>query len=373
MNTTTPTPPRAAVPERMRLACTRSLRWLHKNLFNTWYNTLLSLLVLWLAWVTLPPLLRWAFLDAVWTIAPVKRESCVGATGACWAFIRDLWSLFIVGTYPYEERWRAYSALILVSVLWGLIFVPRARASRIYWIALFAAPVPVLVLVHGGIGIFSLEKVSTNLWGGLLVTVMLCIGVALFSPLGVLLALGRRSNMPMVRALCVMYIELIRGVPLITVLFMASALFPLFFPTGFEPDRLTRALIGLILFSAAYFAEVIRGGLQAIPHGQEEAAAAMGFSYWQTTGLIILPQTLRIVIPPLINTFIGLFKDTSLVTVIGMFDLLAIAALSTANPSWFGKIIEAYVFIALIYWSIFHTMGRYSSYLERRFQTTQKA
>ena len=341
--------------------------WLRHNLFNSWLNSLLTVVAVYIIATTLFSIIQWGIIDAAFGTTP---ESCKTVDGACWSFIYDMWALFIVGTYPFELRWRPFLAFIIIILL-GLmtLYRPLRHWNGIYVIWIVAGLV-CMVLIQGW-PLF--EKVETTMWGGLLLTIILSVaGILLSFPIGVLLALGRRSRtMPIIRALCVGYIELIRGVPLITVLFMSSVMLPLFFPSGFDLDKVLRAQIGIILFSAAYVAEVVRGGLQALPKGQEEAAMAVGLKYWQMMVFIILPQALRIVIPPLVSTFISLLKDTSLVSIIGLFDMLGIVAFTTANPQWLGKIVEAYVFIGAIYWVICFSMSRYSLNLEKRFKTGQ--
>ncbi|WP_159709750.1 amino acid ABC transporter permease, partial [Geminicoccus flavidas] len=236
---------------------------------------------------------------------------------------------------------------------------------------LIVLPIVASLILEGGWG--GLQLVETNLWGGLFLTLLISfVGIAASLPIGILLALGRRSNMPIIKALCVTLIEIVRGVPLITVLFMASVMLPLFFPPGWSIDKLARALIGVSIFSGAYMAEVIRGGLQAIPKGQYEAAEAMGLSYWQSMGLIILPQALRLVIPGIVNTFIGLFKDTSLVLIMGLYDLLGIARMIVASPEWLGRSIETYVAAGFGFWIFCYAMSRYSQRLERKLHTGHK-
>ena len=353
-------------PPRLSIGVTG---WVRQNLFNTWYNSLLTVGSLWLIYKSVRAFLGWAVVDAAIGLTP---QTCQAAEGACWSFIAKMWPLFAVGTYPFEERWRPYLAFVMLALLGGGLFFRKIRASRIYRLLWLLLPVAFFMIIRG-VGFLSMPVVDTSLWGGFLLTLILSsVGIAVSFPFGILLALGRRSrSMPVVRALCVGYIELIRGVPLITILFMASVMIPLFFPSGFDLDKVLRAQIGIILFAAAYIAEVVRGGLQALSRGQEEAAASLGLNYWQQMTFIIMPQALRIMIPNLVGTCISLFKDTSLVTIIGLFDLLAIAALATANPIWLGKIIEAYVFIAVIYWTFCFSMSRYSQYLERKFETGQ--
>ncbi|MBI4082455.1 MAG: amino acid ABC transporter permease [Candidatus Lambdaproteobacteria bacterium] len=339
--------------------------WARRNLFRTWYDTLLTLCFGWLFYRIVAGLIGWGIVQAGFGTTP---KACAGSQGACWAFIGDLWPLFFVGAYPHDARWRPALALLLVVAL-GLLTLWRRTRTRWLLACWLLAPLPILALI-GGSATLGLAAVDSGLWGGLMLTLLLAVvGIVFGFPLGVVLALGRRSRLPVIRALSVGYIELIRGVPLITVLFMASIMLPLFFPSGFNPDKVLRAMIGITLFYAAYMAEVVRGGLQGLARGQEEAAAALGLTYWQTTAFIVLPQALRIVIPPMVGTFIALLKDTSLVAIVGLFDLLGIARTATANPNWLGRIVEAYVFAGIIYWVLCFSMSQASRRLELRFQT----
>ena len=336
--------------------------WLRANLFGSVFNTILTLIALYFLAVVIPPLVRWAFVDAVWS-AP-NGQACRGA-GACWAFIGEKLRFILFGRFPYDQQWRPlgvvviFVAMILASCdrrLWG-------RRLMLLWLGGFIAAG---VLMWGGI--LGMRYVETGLWSGLPLTLILAVvGLPFALPVAILLALGRRSRLPAVRAVSVAYIELVRGVPLITVLFMASVVLPLFLPSGVTIDKLLRAGIAFVLFAAAYIAEVIRGGLQAIPRGQIEAADALGLGYWQRTRLIVLPQALAMVIPPLVNNFIGGFKNTSLVIIIGLFDLLNTAKTALSDPNWQGFAAESYVFVAMIYWSFCFFMSRYSQMLEREF------
>jgi len=348
--------------ERPRPVTSGPIAWLRANLFNSIPNTVLTLAALYLLAVTIPPVIRWAFFDAIWRAD--SGRACRGA-GACWAFIGEKLRFILFGRFPYEEDWRPllvmviFVGLILASCdrkLWG-------RRLAVLWVAGLTL---VGVLMSGGI--LGLTEVETSLWNGLPLTLVLAVvGVAFAFPLAILLALGRRSRLPAVRAICVGYIELVRGVPLITVLFMASVMLPLFLPSGMTIDKLLRAQLAFILFAAAYLAEIVRGGLQAIPRGQYEAADSLGLGYWQRTRLIVLPQALAMVIPPLVNNFIGAFKNTSLVLIIGLFDLLGTANAALTDASWRGFYLEAYVFIAVVYWTFCFFMSRYSQMLEREF------
>ena len=348
--------------ERPRPVTAGPLAWLRANLFNSIPNTILTLAALYLLAAIIPPVVRWAVVDAVWH--GESGRAC-RAGGACWAFIAEKGRFILFGRYPYAEHWRPlftiviFVAIILASCdrrLWG-------RRLAILWLV---GLITVGVLMWGGI--LGMTYVETSLWNGLPLTLILAtLGTVSAFPLAILLALGRRSRLPAVRGICVGYIELVRGVPLITVLFMASVMLPLFLPTGMTIDKLLRAQLAIILFAAAYLAEIVRGGLQAIPRGQYEAADSLGLGYWRRTRLIVLPQALAMVIPPLVNSFIGGFKNTSLVIIIGLFDLLGTANAALTDANWQGFYIEAYVFTAAIYWTFCFFMSRYSQMLEREF------
>lgn len=343
------------------------LRWLQRNLFSSWFNTLLTLFSVYLLYLILPPILRWAILEANWV--GTTRDDCT-ANGACWVFIKVRFWQFIYGFYPTTDYWRVNLAFSLLAVLMLALMV--AKVPNKSWILAFTVvgyPILAFYLFYGGV--FGLPLVETSQWGGLMLTLILAImGIVLSLPLGILLALGRRANnLPLVKALSIIFIEFIRGVPLITVLFMASVMLPLFLPEGVQFDKLLRALVGIVLFQAAYLAEVIRGGLQAIPKGQFEAADSLGLGFWQQTGLIILPQALKLVIPGIVNTFISLFKDTTLVLIIGLFDLLGIIQTAFMDPHWLGYSKEGYIFAGLIFWLFCFSMSRYSQYLEQKFHT----
>jgi general L-amino acid transport system permease protein len=354
--------------ERPPSASAGVIGWLRTNLFNSVLNTILTLAAVYLLALTIPPVVRWAFVDAIWHAE--NGHACHG-DGACWAFIAEKGRFILFGRFPYEEHWRPlfvvviFVAVILASCdrrLWG-------RRLAILWLSGLTA---VGVLMWGGV--LGMSYVETSLWNGLPLTLILAVvGMVFAFPLAILLALGRRSELPAVRAICVGYIELVRGVPLITVLFMASVMLPLFLPTGMTIDKLLRAQVAFILFAAAYLAEIVRGGLQAIPRGQYEAADSIGLSYWQRTRLIILPQALALVIPPLVNSFIGAFKNTSLVIIIGLFDLLGTTNAALSDANWRGFYLEAYVFTAAIYWTFCFFMSRYSQMLEREFNKGRRA
>lgn len=353
-------------PPRMSVGV---LGWLRSNLFSNWFNSLLTLLALYLIWLSVPPLLQWAVLQADWTGS--SRADCTGE-GACWVFIRERFSQFMYGFYPQELRWRVDLTVWLAVIGAAPLFVPVMPRKLLYGLVLLLTyPLLAFWLLHGGF--LGLSEVETSQWGGLMLTLVIAaVGIAGALPLGILLALGRRSHMSAIRVICVTFIEFWRGVPLITVLFMSSVMLPLFLPEGLSIDKLLRALIGVILFQSAYIAEVVRGGLQAIPKGQYEAAAAMGLGYWRMMGLVILPQALKLVIPGIVNTFIALFKDTSLVIIIGLFDLLNSIKQATTDPAWLGMATEGYVFAALVFWIFCFGMSRYSMRLERKLDTGHK-
>ena len=340
--------------------------WLRENLFSSWFNTLLSVLMIYLLYSLLAPLTRWAVLDADWVGA--SRDACDGG-GACWVYVRENLIKFIYGFYPATERWRINTTFLLLVGLLIPLFVERFRRKALLGgFVLFGYPVIAFWLLHGGF--LGLDAVTTDQWGGLSLTLIIatCGMVGAF-PFGILLALGRRSEMPIVSAFCTAFIELWRGVPLISVLFMASVMLPLFLPEGVNFDKLVRAIVGVIIFQYAYIAEAVRGGLQAIPQGQYEGAKSVGLSYWQMIGLIILPQALKIAIPGIVGIFISLFKDTSLVAIIGLFDLLGIVESSFADTDWLGFSIEGHLFAAAVYWVFCFSMSRYSQHLERKLDT----
>lgn len=358
------TPPVASSP------LIRMLHWVRKNLFSSWGNSLLTLVCLWIIWSVIPPALNWLIFQANWI--GETRADCTKA-GACWVFIHQRFGQFMYGLYPHELRWRINLALVigLLSILPMFI---KAMSHRGRYIACWAIiyPVIVWVLLYGGF--FGLERVETRQWGGLTLTLIIAsVGIAGALPLGILLALARRSDMPVVRTLSTIFIEFWRGVPLITVLFMSSVMLPLFMSEGSSIDKLIRALVGVVMFQSAYVAEVVRGGLQALPKGQYEAAKSLALSYWKTQLLVILPQALKLTIPGLVNTIIALFKDTSLVIIIGLFDLFSSVQQATVDPAWLGMSTEGYVFAALVYWIFCFSMSRYSQHLERRFHTGRKS
>ena len=342
----------------------RAMRWLRANLFGSITSGVITLLVGFVLVKALVGLLQWGFWNAVWSVPGNDTSSCraVHGFGACWAVIHEKYRFILFGTYPFDEQWRPAVAILTFIALFYLSSRPSWWRKEL--ILAWAAALALIGLLMWGGGP-GLSYVSQDRWGGLPVTLILAtFGLAFGFPLGILVALGRRSRLPAIRSLCVLYVELIRGVPLISLLFMASVMFPLFMPDGFNIDKLLRAQIAIVLFAGAYLAEVVRGGLQAVPRGQHEAADAVGLSYWQKNRLIILPQAIRHVIPPLVNTFIAFFKDTSLVLIIGIFDLLTTAKTAIIDPAWQSFSVEVYVFVGLIYFAFCFAMSRYSKGLE---------
>lgn len=337
-------------------------RWLRANLFGTPLSALLTILVCYALIRIVPAFIDWAFVNATWS-AP-NEQACAARGGACWAFITNWYRFILFGRYPYAEQWRpTVVVLLLVALL--LASCDRRLPGRVLALMWIAGVVAVLVLMGGGV--LGLPPVDTDLWNGLPLALILAVGgLALSFPLGVALALGRRSHLRGIRGFSVAYIEFFRGLPFITVLFMAAHLVPLFLPPGMTTALLWRIEVAFILFLAAYLAEAVRGGLQAIPRGQYEAASALGFGYWRQMRLIILPQALRIAIPPLVGTFIGAFKDTALVSFVGLFDLLQDVAVGTSDPGWRSSYIEGYAFVAAIYFVFCYAMSRYSRSLEAR-------
>ncbi len=353
--------------------------WMRANLFGSWISTAVTLALIYLIIRWAIGFVDWAFLNAIWwlpgmeapitadTIRNIDTSACrqLQGTGACWAVAVEKYRFILFGLYPYFEQWRPAICIGLFIFLYAVSMMRRfwRWELAVVWLVTLAA---IGVLMWGGV--FGLSYVPQEKWGGLAITLILAtFGLAFAFPLAVLVALGRRSQMPAVRLLCVLYVELIRGVPLISLLFMASVMFPLFMPEGLNIDKLLRAQIAIILFAGAYLAEVVRGGLQALSKGQYEAADSLGLSYWQKTGFIILPQALRLVIPPLVNTFIGFFKDTSLVLIIGIFDLLTAGKTAIVEPAWQGFGMEVYIFVGVIYFCFCFAMSKYSQKLEREF------
>jgi general L-amino acid transport system permease protein len=352
--------------------------WFRERLFpNVGSAATTVLIVLLLIWIV-PPLIDFLIVDAVWTGS--DRDACLATAehpvvGACWAFIADRFAYVVYGSYPIAGRWRVdlFFAMLAFGSAWLLrLEAPRRDIGAIYFFAVL--PVASFVVLHGFAPI-GLSVVDTALWGGFTVTIVVAaVGIVVSLPIGIVLALGRRSKLPAMRLLSTLFIEFIRGVPLITVLFMASVMLPLFVPDTWSPDKLMRALVGVALFSSAYMAEVVRAGLQAMPKGQYEAAHALGLSYWQTLRLIILPQALKVTIPNIVNSYIALFKDTTLVFFVGIFDFLKTIEVARADPQWATPVTSAtgYTFAALVYFVCCYAMSRYATGIEARLSAGEK-
>ena len=334
--------------------------WLRANLFSSVFNSVLTIVTLYFLWKIVPAFVRWAFIDSSWN---TTGAACRAAGGACWSIVAKNFRFIIFGFFPFESQWRPLVAMIILFILLVL------SSNRRFWkkslgYAWLVGLISMGLLLKGGL--FGLSSVDSTKWSGLPLTLLLSVfGLTAAYPLGVALALGRQSRMPAIKSLCIVYIETIRGVPLISLLFMSSVMFPLFLPEGITINNILRAQVAIILFTAAYIAEVVRGGLQAIGRGQYEAAESMGLNYSQKMRLIILPQALKIVIPPTVGILISAFKDTSLVVIIGLYDLLKTTQSTLSDPRWMGFSVEAYIFIALIYFAGCFSMSSYSRRLER--------
>ncbi|MBN9670416.1 amino acid ABC transporter permease [Roseibium aggregatum] len=362
------------------ISTTGAIGWMRQHLFSSIGNTILTVIGILIAYSLIAPLIQFALIDAVWS--GENREACLpqdgGHSGACWAYVKAYFPQFIYGRYPTEEIWRVNIVYFLFAVLLVPLAIPSApfkKANAILFLVVF--PVVAYFLLTGLVigDTVVLPIVETAVWGGLLVTLVIAVtGIVASLPLGIALALGRRSKMPIVKLVSIIFIEFWRGVPLITVLFMSSVMLPLFLPEGVTFDKLLRVLIGVTLFSAAYMAEVVRGGLQAIPKGQYEGAMALGLRFWPMMYLIILPQALKLVIPGIVNTFIGLFKDTTLVLIVGMFDLLGQIQSSFTDPTWStpSQGHTGYLFAAIVFWCFCFGMSRYSIFMEKKLHTGHK-
>ncbi len=350
-------------------------QWVRQRLFGSITNTIVTLLCFYILYLIIPPIVNWTILDA--TISGSNKAVCqANPHGACWTFIKVRLAQIMFGVYfgsHPDELWRPILAFAVIGCLLGWLLWPGApRKPQVGLFTLIGFPICAYALIQGQW--LGLPAAPTYEWGGFLLTFTLAsVGIVAALPIGILLALGRRSSLPIVRGLSVIYIEFWRGAPLITILFMASVMMPLFFPSEIDFNKVLRAMIGIALFEAAYTAEAIRGGLQAVPRGQYEAADALGLSYWKKTILIVLPQALKISIPGIVNTFIALFKDTSLVAIIGLLDLLNMAQSASRSIEWKGYDFEAYLFAALIYWVCTYSMSRYSQHIERQLDTTNRS
>ena len=341
----------------------RAVDWLRRNLFSSVANTLLTLLVLALLWLVVPSFFEWAITHA--TVAGDSKDACTG-DGACWTFIKLRLHTFFWGHYPDQELWRLVVAVGLLIAFAAPVMRDRIRHRGIYMLLLLTVfPLLAGILLVGGVA--GLPFVDTSLWGGLMLDVIISfVTVAGALPLGILLAIGRRSQLPVIRYFSIGFIELWRGVPLLTVLFMSAVMVPLFLPYGVSIDRLIRAMVAFTLFNAAYMAETVRGGLQGVPIEQEEAAYSVGLKWWQVQVFVTLPQALRIVVPGIVNNIVDLFKDTSLVTIIGLADLLGAVNQSLKDPAWLGLAKEGYVFTAFVFFVCCFGMSSYSRRFERR-------
>lgn len=332
--------------------------------FGTAGNSAVTLICLAVFALAAKAAISWLLVNAVFTGTP---EDCKVASGACWPYLADKLRYMLFGIYPFDEQWRPLTATLLFIAAMAVSGIPRLWGHSLIagWIVLL----PLLFVLMAG-GVFGLTHVPTSQWGGLPLSFMLTfIGLVLALPLGILLALARLSNLPAIRILAVTFIELVRGVPLISILFMASVMLPLFMPEGVTIDKLLRAQVAIVLFAAAYIAEIVRAGLQALPRGQTEAAQALGLHYWQYTFLVIIPQALKTVIPPLVSLFIGFFQDTTLVTIVGLLDFLNTVRTALRDPNWQGiAVLEGYLFAAVVYFVFSALMGAYSRFLERRFR-----
>ncbi|MCZ8187467.1 MAG: amino acid ABC transporter permease [Beijerinckiaceae bacterium] len=353
------------------------LAWVRDNLFSSPANILLTVVAAFVAYISIPSFLNFLIFDAVWTGA--DREACIAKNGvvpgACWAFVRERLNFFIYGFYPVDQRWRVDLFFVLgaIGVAWMLwLKAPRRDIGMIYFLVVL--PVASYYIL-GGANWLGLQPVDTARWGGLMVTLVVAgVGIVASLPLGILLALGRRSKLPVIKFFSVLFIEFVRGVPLITVLFMANTMLPLFLPDNITVDKLLRALVGIGLFASAYMAEVVRAGLQALPKGQYEGAMAMGLGYWQMMRLIILPQALKVTIPNIVNTYIGLFKDTSLLLIVGIFDFLKAIETARIDPQWAAPTTSTtgYAFAAIIYFLFCYGMASYARAMERRLSVADK-
>ncbi len=343
--------------------------WLRANLFGSWQSSLTTIVVGALLAIYLPKFLNWVFFAATLTTNP--DECRAPGVGACWGVIKEKYRLIIFGRYPFEEQWRPLvaTALMLTMLVVSCIRWFWSRWLAAAWVVALAV---FFILMYGSLfgrlDVFGLTRVTTDRWGGLPLTIMLStLSIMAAFPLSVVVALGRRSHLPAIRTICTLYVELIRGVPLISVLFMASFMFPLFMPQGVTIDTLLRVLVGITLFAAAYMAEVVRGGLQALPKGQTEAAQSLGLSYWQTQRKIILPQALATVVPGIMNNFISIFKDTSLVAIVSLYELTGTLGLAlNSDADWRPYKLEGYLFITAIYFVFCFAMSRYSLWIEKQ-------
>jgi general L-amino acid transport system permease protein len=358
------------------MAVSGLMPWIRDNLISSPFNIMMTVIAGLLLYWIIPPFLNFTIFQAVWS--GTDREACIltearPVVGACWPFVQERFQYFVYGSYPIDERWRPtlFFVLLSVAIVW-VMWLNAPKRSLGFIFAFIILPVLTYWLLSGGYG---LKHVPTNLWGGILISLIVAsVGIVVSLPVGILLALGRRSDMPIVKLFSVIMIEFVRGVPFITVLFMASNMLPLFVPEQYAPDKLLRALIAVAIFASAYMAEVVRAGLQALPKGQYEGAMAMGLGYWQMMRLIILPQALKVTIPNIVNTYIGLFKDTTLVVVVGLFDFLKTIEAARIDPKWAAPTTSAtgYMFAAIFYFLCCYAMSRYAKATEERLGLADK-
>ena len=351
---------------RIEYSGIRILDNFNKSVNSTTFNAILTLLIIFILFKYTPPLLDWLIFDADFTGS--TKEDCTSG-GACWVFVKVWFKRFMYGMYPNPEQWRINTSfLILFALIGAAFFVSPKYKKYIILFMLFIYPIIGIKLISGGV--FGLKWIETGAWGGLSLTLIVsAFALILCFPIGMFLALGRRSELPVIKYSSIGFIEIWRGVPLITVLFMSAVMFPMFLPDGTYMDKLMRVIIAITLFEAAYMAEVIRGGLQALPRGQYDAAKSLGMGYWRMHLFVILPQALKLVIPGIANTFLALVKDTPLIFVVGLLELAGMIGLAKTNPKWLGMAIEGYVFAGLVFWVICYAMSRYSQRLEKRLST----
>ena len=351
---------------RIEFSGNKKLDSLNKNINSNWFNAILTIFAIFLLIKTIPPVLDWLFFDA--TFIGSKKDDCT-SDGACWVFINVWFERLMYGLYPINEIWRINVAFIgLILTVGAAFFVPAKIKNYVLIFLIFVYPFIMISLISGGS--FGLEWVETNAWGGLALTFIISIFALTFCfPVGLFLALGRRASYPVIRYASIGFIEFWRGVPLITVLFMASVMFPMFLPEDTYMDKLVRVVIAITLFESAYMAEVVRGGLQALPRGQYDAGKSLGMGYWRMHLLVIMPQALKLVIPGIANTFLALVKDTPLILVVGLLELIGMIDMAKTNPKWLGFAAEGYVFAGFVFWIICYAMSRYSISLERKYKT----
>ena len=344
----------------------RIIHFLKKNIFYSKGSTFVTLLMLLVLLWAVPKFIDWVFFSSIWS---GTSADCRQVSGACWAFINEKFNFIMVGFYPQDEIWRPGVSFIIYVVFMIYLSNYKKWSIRTPLYALLTSAA-IGTLLYGGV--FGMEFVDSKNWGGLILTILLTtIGITLAYPFGIILALGRRSKLPVIKTVSILYIETIRGVPLISLLFMSSVMLPFVLPPDWNLPKLPRVQLAIIMFVAAYLAEVIRGGLQAIPKGQYEASISIGLSFWQSNFLIILPQALKIVIPPTVSTFIGMFLDTTLVVIVSMFDLLGTTKLALTDSKWLGYANEAYLFLMVVFFIFCYTMARYSTNLEKKLKVTR--